>query len=203
MEQDKKKKLSQEELSLLENLNSEALLKKNKYVGVEEDTEGSLPSALSFPSPSLETRYIACLVLAGVGDALGYHNGGWEFNHNGPAIHEAFRLLGGINKFILDTSLRVSDDQVMHLATAEALVESNSLDELFPKLAEKYVESFEDMDGRAPGSATSASIDLLKTGTKWNEIPFKKNRGGGCGAAMRSQCIGLKYFGENKVKPFT
>lgn len=32
--------------------------------------------------PMLE-RYTACMVLAGVGDAMGYRNGRWEFNFSG------------------------------------------------------------------------------------------------------------------------
>lgn len=34
------------------------------------------------PVPMLE-RYTACMVLAGVGDAMGYRNGRWEFNFSG------------------------------------------------------------------------------------------------------------------------
>ena len=32
---------------------------------------------------SLQDRYRAAMVLAGVGDAMGYRNGSWEFNMSG------------------------------------------------------------------------------------------------------------------------
>ena len=45
---------------------------------------------------SLEERYRACMVLSGVGDALGYKNGEWEFCHTGKYIHDQLKSLGGI-----------------------------------------------------------------------------------------------------------
>ena len=33
-------------------------------------------------------RFRASMLLSGVGDALGYRNGMFEFNESGPAIHE-------------------------------------------------------------------------------------------------------------------
>lgn len=84
----------------------------------------------------------------------------------------------------------------MHIATAEALIKSKTLDELFPSFAERYIASFRDMGGRAPGATTGGAIWSLekgfqetqsvhKLGTKWNEIKFNRS-GGGCGASMRS-----------------
>ena len=35
---------------------------------------------------SMDDRYVACMGLGGVGDALGYHDGAWEFNFNGQDI---------------------------------------------------------------------------------------------------------------------
>lgn len=82
----------------------------------------------------------------------------------------------------------------MHIATAEALILSSNLETLFPKLAERYVKCFEDMGGkiftlrwnkiqllgRAPGPTTGSAIWKLKSGTKWDEIPYSRS-GGGCG----------------------
>lgn len=39
------------------------------------------------PAPTLKARYVASMVLSGVGDAMGYHRGDWEFNKDGVAIH--------------------------------------------------------------------------------------------------------------------
>ncbi|CAG2223643.1 ADPRH [Mytilus edulis] len=50
-----------------------------------------------------------------------------------------------------------------------------------------------DMSGRAPGPTTMNSCHMLKPAReKGYEIPFNP-RGGGCGAAMRAMCIGLRY----------
>jgi ADP-ribosylarginine hydrolase len=52
------------------------------------------------------------------------------------------------------------------------------------------------MGGKAPGNTCRRSIDILNTeGTNWKEIPFSE-KAGGCGAAMRSACIGL-YFHDD------
>lgn len=36
-------------------------------------------------------RYKASMVLSGVGDAIGYANGHWEFEYNGEVIHKELR----------------------------------------------------------------------------------------------------------------
>lgn len=136
------------------------------------------------------------MILAGVGDAMGYNNGRWEFNHSGPDIHRAMQALGGVKAFDIGPR-RVSDDQVMHLATAEALAEAESVAALPPLLARHYVHSFGDMAGRAPGGQTHQSIALLERGAAWDSIPYSPG-GGGCGAAMRSMCLGLALHGATR-----
>lgn len=78
-------------------------------------------------------------------------------------------------------------DTVMHLATAEAIVDKSctTMQEMFEKLAILYVKCFEDMDGRAPGPMTIKNIDRLKKGYKWYTIPYNR-AGGGCGGSMRA-----------------
>lgn len=74
----------------------------------------------------------------------------------------------------------VSDDQVMHLATAEALVEHgrrDTLADLYPLLAKHYVLSFEDMGGRAPGPMTGQSVRHLKSHpwhSTWSARPLHR-----------------------------
>ena len=63
-------------------------------------------------------------------------------------------------------------DQVMHLASAEAILEAENMEDIYPKLAQHYIKSFDDMSGRAPGGQTSHMIGLLETGTSWDKIPF-------------------------------
>lgn len=103
----------------------------------------------------LEQRYKASMVLSGAGDALGCNHGTWEFENDGVLIHEQVQKRGGLEK--LDAiDFPVSDDTVMHLATAEALVkvgegEGASLPVLYRALVEKYIVSMTDMAGRGAG----------------------------------------------------
>jgi len=147
---------------------------------------------------SLEKFYEASMVLSGVGDAMGYKNGEWEFNFIGLNIHKELEQLGGIgNLKIKLNDWKISDDTVLHLATADALIakgDKNDDEALFSEIAFKYKRAVaRDMAGRAPGATTTSSCSqLLPDRPNGYRIPFN-NRGGGCGAAMRSMCIGLRY----------
>uniref|UniRef100_A0A8W8M134 ADP-ribosylhydrolase ARH1 n=2 Tax=Magallana gigas TaxID=29159 RepID=A0A8W8M134_MAGGI len=156
---------------------------------------------------SLPLRYEAAMVLSGAGDALGYKNGSWEFCHKGKEILKELKSLGGIEA--LNVKLpgwMVSDDTVMHLATAEALTEKSGKNcdkgELYKTIAEKYKACMRDMLGRAPGMTCCNSVhDLHPNRSKWEDgcrIGFNE-RGGGCGAAMRAMCIGLRYPREEDL----
>ncbi|XP_041700103.1 protein ADP-ribosylarginine hydrolase [Coregonus clupeaformis] len=145
----------------------------------------------------LEERYKASMVLSGAGDALGYNHGNWEFEKDGAFIHEEVQKRGGLEK--LDAiDFPVSDDTVMHLATAEALVklgfgEGASLPVLYQAMVEKYIVSMTDMVGRGAGITCINSVAMHRQRTDQGiKIPFNK-RGGGCGAAMRAMCIGLRF----------
>ncbi|XP_070186899.1 ADP-ribosylhydrolase ARH1-like isoform X3 [Littorina saxatilis] len=153
---------------------------------------------------SLRERYEAAMVLAGTGDCLGYKNGSWEFCHSGEEIFKEVTSLGGLKKLKLKLpGWMVSDDTVMLLATGEALSDLSGQpdkDKLFTRIAEKYKECMKDMAGRAPGASCKAAAHQLKPLRKQGyRIPFNA-RGGGCGAAMRSSCIGLRYPRPSDLK---
>ena len=82
----------------------------------------------------------ACMVLSGVGDAIGYNDGRWEFCPSGMNIQRELESMGGLSS-LKPTKLRmiVSDDTVMHIATAEAILsESATHEEEYCTLARKY-----------------------------------------------------------------
>lgn len=146
----------------------------------------------------LEERYISAMVLSGVGDALGYKNGEWEFCPDGQTIQKELESLGGLTSLHVELpGWKVSDDTVMHLATAEALIKNGKKTvnhSLYQNIAIHYITCMEDMEGRSPGITCQQSCYKLVTDDIPNglTIPFNP-RGGGCGAAMRSMCIGLRY----------
>lgn len=142
-------------------------------------------------------RYEAAMVLSGAGDAIGYRKGDWEFCRMGYQIHDELKELGGVNAITVSAEdWPVSDDTVMHIATAKALVQQTPdepKEQLFMRLAKEYKECMKQMEGRAPGGICVNSCKLLQPETPGGyRIPFNR-RGGGCGAAMRAMCIGLRY----------
>ena len=152
---------------------------------------------------SLQKRFQASMVLAGVGDALGYKNGSYEFCRRGDFINKDVEdNFGGVSKIKVDPrNWIVSDDTVMHIATAEALVsEWVDSEQLYSTLAKKYIECMRDMSGRAPGNTCMASVHKLRPlRPRGYYIPFNTH-GGGCGAAMRAAPIGLLYNHPDQLK---
>ena len=151
----------------------------------------------------MEERFEASMVLAGVGDAIGYKNGEWEFCRSGQRIHDQLASLGGLENISVNPrGWMVSDDTVMHIATAEALLSDwkGDRETLYLKFAERYKECMKDMAGRAPGLTCGSMVHMLKPSRpKGYQIPFNP-RGGGCGAAMRSAPIGLLYWRPEAIK---
>ena len=151
-------------------------------------------------------RYTASMLLAAVGDSIGYRNGRWEFCFNGEDIHRELDILTkgkGVSALhVNSTDFRYSDDTVMHIATAEGLLNSHPQDStntICTKVAERYKDCMRKMGGRAAGMTCIRSAKILRhDGSNWKDIGFAEN-GGGCGASMRAACIGL-YFHDNMDK---
>ena len=145
----------------------------------------------------MKERYQASMVLAGVGDALGYRNGKWEFNLDGCKIHEELESMGGLSRLTIKLNgWKISDDTILLLATAMGLIakhKSND-EELFSDIARRYKkEMFSDMAGRSPGVNTREVCSKLRPlRPNGYRVPFNP-KGGGCGAAMRAMCIGLRF----------
>ncbi|KAM9258619.1 ADP-ribosylhydrolase ARH1-like [Morus bassanus] len=143
--------------------------------------------------PAVEA-YEAAMVLSGVGDALGYRGGRWEYCTSGPRIHAELAELGGLGAITLEPpEWPVSDDTVLLLATAEALATGLEGEPLLQELARRYVAAMGDMEGRKPGPTSILGTSQLRPGEpEGYRIPFNPT-GTGCGAAMRSLAIGLRY----------
>lgn len=85
----------------------------------------------------------------------------------------------------------------MHIATAIALTNSkltDSISTVSQRIAKEYKICSKKMAGRAPGKTCMKSLSIIDDqATNWNKIPFAELKGGGCGASMRSACIGLFF----------
>ncbi|KAH7815204.1 putative ADP-ribosylarginine hydrolase [Monocercomonoides exilis] len=158
-------------------------------------------------------QYIGCLLLGGAGDALGYHLGEWEFNTQ-DNILKGIEELGGIDKIKLEgtpwivsgmicifsailysvfVSHHFIDDTVLHIATAEGmLAPATTMKQLIINVFQAYCFGMKKMAGRAPGGTCCRYLYGDKDVNTWNTVPFSGS-GGGCGAAMRSMCIGLRF----------
>jgi len=140
-------------------------------------------------------RYVACMVLGGVGDCLGFRDGQWEFLKDGEVIHAQMATLGGVAALKVQ-GFKVSDDTVMNLATAKAIVNyekkkkrdravEDAKVDLYLKIAFEYIECMQDMIGRAPGGTCIKGVNQLNPSIRTGYIIEFNERGAGCGAAMR------------------
>lgn len=86
----------------------------------------------------------------------------------------------------------------MHVATAKALLkvgEKKMSDTMWKSLCDEYVACWPLMPGRAPGPTCARAISILQ---KYGQVSYNKG-GGGCGAAMRTMCIGLVLYKEEQL----
>jgi ADP-ribosylarginine hydrolase len=99
-------------------------------------------------------------------------------------MHAEAEAMGGVGAIKVNPKYWiVSDDTVMHIATAKALLEWNSTvrsifiipiislinsqqdkKELYTHICEQYVECWKDMSGRAPGIQCGDAMPYLKKG---------------------------------------
>ena len=143
------------------------------------------------------------MVLGAVGDAMGFKNGEWEFTYDGAAIHQAVAARGGVAKLnITEKNFIVSDDTILHIATANGLVSDwPDQETLFKNIAKEYIQAdSNEMAGRSPGPTTMGSIARLRPEKPQGyRIPFSRS-GGGCGAAMRAAPIGLLFSRPDQLR---
>lgn len=156
----------------------------------------------------MEEKYIATMLLHALGDTIGFKNGDWEFFNNtkySASLEKLYEFidLGGINDIDLK-KWNVSDDTMLHMAIARSLLTKYSnIEELETNTIEQLIKSYDeiksDKQNRYIGKAVDTHIKKLKNGDNWKDFPFD-NLGGGNGSAMRNNCIGLAFWGEDNRK---
>ncbi|KAM4864520.1 inactive ADP-ribosyltransferase ARH2 isoform X5 [Urocitellus parryii] len=146
-------------------------------------------------------KFTAAMLLGSVGDALGYANVCRENSALG-SVQEELRKIGGLDHLVLSPGKwPVSDNTVMHLATAEALATDFwCLDDLYREMVRCYVEAIEKLPERRPDPATVEGCSLLKPDNyllAWH-TPFSE-KGSGFGAATKAMCIGMRYWKPERL----
>jgi ADP-ribosylarginine hydrolase len=160
-------------------------------------------------SKEIEEKYISTMLLHALGDTIGFKNGEWEFyqknNLYGSTLEKLYEFidLGGINHINLKNWI-VSDDTILHMAIARSLLMPyNNFDDLENNTVKMIVKSNDVMQNdiknnknRYIGNSVEKHSFLLKENNNWKNFEFDK-MGGGNGASMRNNCIGLAFFGKN------
>ncbi|XP_004704478.1 protein ADP-ribosylarginine hydrolase-like protein 1 [Echinops telfairi] len=148
-------------------------------------------------------KFQAAMLLGGVGDALGYRNASKENSALGTKIQEELKQTGGLGQLVLSPDQwPVSDNTLMHITTAEALVTDYwCLDDLYREMVKHYVEIVEKLPGRRPDPATIEGCLQLKPDNyllAWH-TPFNE-KGSGFGAATKAMCIGMRYWKPERLE---
>ncbi|NXF43337.1 ARHL1 protein, partial [Oceanites oceanicus] len=149
-------------------------------------------------------KFKAALVLAGVGDALGYRNFSRENNALGAKIQQELKEIGGLENLVLSPDKwPVSDNTLMHMATAEAVITADywCLEDLYRELVKRYVDAIDKLSGRRPDPATVEGCKELKPDNyllAWH-TPFNE-KGSGFGASTKAMCLGMRYWKPERLE---
>ncbi|KAL7983851.1 hypothetical protein Chor_000727, partial [Crotalus horridus] len=139
----------------------------------------------------------------GVGDALGYRNFIQENNALGAKIQEELKEIGGLGNLVLSSDKwPISDNTLMHMATAEALITDYwCLEDLYRDVVKRYVDAVEKLPERRSDPATIEGCSQLKPDNyllAWH-TPFNE-KGSGFGAATKAMCLGMKYWKPERLE---
>jgi len=104
---------------------------KRRKQSMDSSSASSSTSSSAVESSSMQERYEATMLLSGVGDAMGYNNGRWEFNHSGAAIlQELNTITGGVGVKALNVSgqrWRLSDGENLDFFLRDGLRQNRIL----------------------------------------------------------------------------
>ncbi|XP_004369442.1 inactive ADP-ribosyltransferase ARH2 [Trichechus manatus latirostris] len=109
-------------------------------------------------------KFKAAMLLGSVGDALGYRNASKENSALGTKIRAELKQIGGLEQLVLSPEKwPVSDNTIMHIATAEALTTDYwCLDDLYREMVKRYVEIVEKLPAHRQDPATIEGCLQLK-----------------------------------------
>ena len=158
-------------------------------------------------STEILNKYVATILLHALGDTIGFKKGEWEFfpdSSYGATLEKLYEFidLGGINNINLE-NWYVSDDTILHMAIARSLIlPYDNFDELEDNTVRQIIKSTDIIldeaksgKNRYIGKAVERHVSMIKRGEKWKDFEYDPY-GGGNGSAMRNNCIGLAFFGE-------
>ncbi|CAH2223449.1 ADP-ribosylarginine hydrolase 1 isoform X1 [Pelobates cultripes] len=148
-------------------------------------------------------KFKAAMLLAGVGDSLGYKKFSWEICSSGVKIQEELKQLGGLENLVLSADKwPVSDNTLMHMATARALVSDYwCLEDLYRDMVKRYIDAVDKLQGRQQDPATIEGCSQLKPDNyllAWH-TPFNE-KGSGFGAATKAMSIGMRYWKPERLE---
>lgn len=172
---------------------------KNKEIKLEEKDN------------KIYNKYLATMLVHSLGDTIGFKNGEWEFKGTTPNITleliSEFIALGGVNQINLKDWL-ISDDTIFHISTANSLLRyNNKLSDNFYNDAKddiiigynRIIDDIQELGkNRYIGKKTVESISEFREDYDGRNSPYDKTAIGN-GIAMKSLCIGLAFYEEDKL----
>ncbi|XP_057388913.1 inactive ADP-ribosyltransferase ARH2 isoform X2 [Balaenoptera acutorostrata] len=109
-------------------------------------------------------KFQAAMLLGAVGDALGHGHAFGEDSASGPKVQKELGEVGGLDHLVLSPEKwPVSDNTIMHMTTAGALVTDFwCLDDLYREMVRRYVDVLEKLPGQRVDPATIEGCSQLK-----------------------------------------
>ncbi|XP_023973234.1 inactive ADP-ribosyltransferase ARH2 isoform X2 [Physeter macrocephalus] len=148
-------------------------------------------------------KFQAAMLLGAVGDALGHGRAFGKDSASGPEVQKEPGKVGGLDHLVLSPEKwPVSDNTIMHMTTAGALVTDFwSLDDLYREMVRRYVDVLEKLPGQRVDPATVEGCSQLKPDNyllAWH-TPFNE-KGSGFGAATKAMCVGMRYWQPGRLE---
>lgn len=141
-------------------------------------------------------RVLAAMELAAYGDALGYKNGQWEFLKDTPTIQKQANTLGGIQNIVINRQeWPISDDTILHMSTAMALVRTftSSTTSSQPSLLyDSWYDQLDDIGLNPPSDANVTSAASLSSQKVFSHIAFNTYRAAHLIGAMQERAPGVQ-----------